>query len=590
MITYKKIYNKVATRLFSGSLLLATCSLMMVSCVDTLILPDNKTVDEDFWKSKSDVQLMVNGAYQRMLNADVISRLIVWGDLRSEEMIPVASITGTIKEDLEEINLGNTQTDNTFATWAAFYAVINRCNLVLQRAEAVMSEDPNYTNGDYLSDRAQMLALRSLCYFYLVRNFRDVPFITDAYSDSSQGRNVAQSSPDSVLTSCLSDLAEAEKNTVSASAYTDWRRVGYFTRDAINALQADIYLWLGSVQHSTADYEQAVAYCDKIIASKKSQHIRKRGETTEKDYYLSEGMNAFYDLFINKNAEESILELQFQYGTNDNAGTTQYFNHYNTNSGSVPYLYASSIFKYGGEVYTSGSTLTDYRAMNNTYTNTAGATVTVGDFDGLRIRKYVAQSDYINPPSQVATSPDYNSTLDMNYIIYRLSDIMLMKAEALTALASDDADASRLHAAFDLVKTVNLRSKQTESDSLKWNTYSDGKSTMENLILAERLRELAFEGKRWYDLMRYSYRHMEGVDYATTLAAQNDAGRTPVAVYDEMLNLMKRKLSGKGNAVAAKMNTEPRLYMPVPLSDLNISPLLRQNPSYSDNDNFNKNY
>ena len=83
---------------------------------------------------------------------------------------------------------------------------------------------------------------------------------------------------------------------------------------------------------------------------------------------------------------------------------------------------------------------------------------------------------------------------------------------------------------------------------------------------------------------------MEGVDYATTLAAQNDDGRSFVGVYDEMLNLMKRKLSGKGNAVAAKMNTEPRLYMPIPLSDLNISPLLRQNPAYSDNDNFNKNY
>ena len=36
--------------------------LMAVSCVDTVILPDDKTVDEDFWKSKSDVQLMVNGA------------------------------------------------------------------------------------------------------------------------------------------------------------------------------------------------------------------------------------------------------------------------------------------------------------------------------------------------------------------------------------------------------------------------------------------------------------------------------------------------------------------------------------------------
>ncbi len=589
MITYKKIYNKVVTGLFSKTLFLATCSFMMVSCVDTLILPDDKTVDEDFWKSKSDVQLMVNGAYQRMLNADVISRLIVWGDLRSEEAIPVASITGSVKEDLEEINLGNTQTDNTFATWTSIYAVINRCNMVLQRAEGVMSEDPNYTNGDYLADRAQMLALRSLCYFYLVRNFRDVPFITEAYFNSSQDRNVAQSDPESVLKACLEDLKEAEQNAISASAFTDWRRVGYFTRDAINALQADIYLWRGSVLHNTADYEQAVAYCDKVIASKKSQHVRKRGETVEKDYYLSEGREAFYDIFVNKNAEESIFELQFQNGTNGNAGTAQYFNHNDGKDGSVPFLYASSIFKYGGEVYTSGSTQADYRAMNYTYTNNGGTTVTVGDFDGLRIRKYVASESYLNVPSQVGTAPGYNSTLDMDYIIYRLSDIMLMKAEALTALASDDADASHLHAAFNLVKVVNLRSKQTESDSLKWNTYSDGKSTMENLILAERLRELAFEGKRWYDLMRFSYRHMEGVDYSTTLAQQNDEGKTFVAVYDEMLNLMKRKLSGKGNAVAAKMNTEPRLYMPIPLSDINISPQLRQNPSYSDNDNINKN-
>lgn len=582
--------NNLELRVMKTYLYMIVASIMMVSCVDTLILPDDKTVDEDFWKSKADVQLMVNAAYQRMLNADVVSRLIVWGDLRSEEAIPVASITGTVKEDLEEINLGNTQVDNTFATWASIYAVINRCNLVLHRAGDVMSEDPNYTNGDYMSDRAQMLALRSLCYFYLVRNFRDVPYITDAYSDSSQDRNVAQSDPESVLKACLVDLEEAEQNAISASAFTDWRRVGYFTRDAINALQADIYLWLGSVRHQATDYEQAVNYCNKIIASKKSQHIRQRGETEEKDYYLSEGRQSFSNVFISKNAEESIFELQFQYGTNGNVGVAQYFNHNDGKDATVPFLYASSIFKYGGEVYTSGSTMTDYRAMNNTYTNTAGATVTVGDFDGLRIRKYVAGDSYVNAPSQVGTAPGYNSTLDMNYIVYRLSDIMLMKAEALTALAEDDADVSHLHAAFDLVKFVNLRSKQMESDSLKWNTYSDGISTMEKLILAERLRELAFEGKRWYDLMRYSYRHMEGVDYTTVLADQNESGQSFVAVYDEMLNLMKRKLSGKGNAVAAKMNTEPRLYMPIPLSDLNICPSLRQNPGYSSNDNTNKNY
>ena len=108
-------------------ILLFVASLMMVSCVDTVILPEDKTVDEDFWKSKSDVELMVNGAYHSMLSADVIKRLIVWGDLRSDELLPVSSVNSSyqgVLDDLIEINTANTQYDNQFATWGAFYSVI----------------------------------------------------------------------------------------------------------------------------------------------------------------------------------------------------------------------------------------------------------------------------------------------------------------------------------------------------------------------------------------------------------------------------------------------------------------------------------
>ena len=567
-------------------MLVFSSSFMFTSCVDTLILPDDKTVDEDFWKSKSDVQLMVNGAYQGMLSSNVISRLIVWGDLRSEEMVPVASVSSTLQEDLAEINLGNTQTDNQFAEWAPIYSVINRCNLVLARAEAVMEEDPSYTQGDYLADRSQMLALRSLCYFYLVRNFRDVPYIIDAYTDSSQDRNVAQSDPETVLAGCLADLAEAEGNAISASAYTDWRRVGYFTKDAINALQADIYLWRGSVLHSSADYEQAIVYCDKVIASKKAQHKSQRGEIADKDYWLAEGRQAFSTIFIDKNAEESIFELQFDGSNNTNVGNTQYLNHYRDASGAVPYLYASSIFRSGGEIFTSANVSADWRGLMSTY----NAIVTVGDFDGLEIRKYVSTNASYYPATTNANAETknstYSSTLSMNYIVYRLSDVMLMKAEALTALAEGDDDATHLQAAFELVKNVNVRSRESEVDSLKWNTFRGSVSSMEELVLAERLRELAFEGKRWYDLLRYNYRHSEGVDYSSILADQTSS----VTTYAPMLDLMKRKLSGKGNAVAAKMNTESKLYMPIPLADLNICPVLKQNPGYSTSDNFSKNY
>ena len=578
---------------------------VVASCVDTVILPDDKTVDEAFWKSKSDVQLMVNGAYRSMLSSDVVSRLIVWGGLRSEELLPVSNVTGSLVEDLTEITLANTQPDNVFARWAAFYHVINNCNLVLSRAEAVMYEDPSYTEGDYLSDCSQMLALRALCYFYLVRNFRDVPYVTEAFMNSSQERNIPQSAPDSVLTCCINDLKTAEGNALSAAAFSDWRRVGYMTRDAIQALLADIYLWRASVMHSPSDYQACVEYCDKIIASKKSQHVFRGADREEKDFYLAQGPNMFEELFIDQNAEESIFELQF-HGTDyynsstkrneGNFALCQYYAHYADRG--APYLYASSIFQNQGIVYTTITGATgarDWRGLNNTY-NTP---VTVGSYDGLELRKYVADYSEAGGNYNVITSTSYatkNRVYDVeyqqNFIIYRLTDIMLMKAEALTALAADDNDI-QLRQAFNLVQTVNSRSKniETSNDSIHWVAFNTGITTMEDLILNERLRELAFEGKRWYDLMRYNYRHVEGVDYTTTLASQDDRGVAPVSNYNSnaMMKLAVRKLSN-GDAVAAKMSTEPKLYLPIPLSDMNVCPVLRQNPAYSSNDNYSKNY
>ena len=580
-------------------------SLMLVSCVDTIILPDDKTVEEDFWKSKSDVQLIVNNAYRSMLSENVVSRLVVWGDLRSDEMIPVASVTGSLVEDLTEINMANTQEDNQFVTWGDFYSTINYCNLVLSSAEQVMSEDPSYTEGDYLADCSQMLALRSLCYFYLVRNFRDVPYVTEAFKNSSQSRDISQMAPDSVLVNCLRDLETAEKNALLPTAYNDWRRVGYFTRDGIHALMADIYLWRASVNHSVADYEQAIAYCDKVIASKKAQHVMGFGETEAPEYPLEEGRYAFRSLYVLKNAEESIFELQFDGSSNLNAGHGHYLNHYNGRDNAAPYLYASDLFSFGGTVYKTGTYTSDWRALMNTYENGKTA-LTVGELGGYMIRKYVTQNSNYTPNATSTTAEskgtqsDYASSASSNYIVYRLPDIMMMKAEALTAIVAqkqavegyedaDGEDTKLLQTAFELVEKVNTRSRESSIETIKWNTYNTAEK-MEALILEERLRELAFEGKRWYDLMRYNYRHVDGVDYNTILAVQKDNGKALPTTYQPMLDLMKRKLGAKGNAVAAKMSTEGRLYLPISLTELKVSPLLRQNPEYKSSDDYSKNY
>lgn len=127
-------------------------------------------------------------------------------------LVPVTSLStsNATVNALTQIDAVNVETTNAFAAWAPIYKVINNCNIVLDRAESVMSVDPSYTQGDYLSDRSQMLALRALCYFYLVRNFRDVPYSGHAYMKSSEEMNIPQVNPDSILNVCIADLKEAE--------------------------------------------------------------------------------------------------------------------------------------------------------------------------------------------------------------------------------------------------------------------------------------------------------------------------------------------------------------------------------------------
>lgn len=566
----------------------------MSSCVDTIILPDNKTVKEDFWKTKSDVALMVNGAYASMLSSNVINSILVWGDVRSDELVAdngVEASNGT-RLALMQLETGNVEITNSFANWASFYAVINNCNLVIDNSQGVMSLDPSYTEGDYKADRAQMLALRSLCYFYLVRAFRDVPYSAQAFENSSQELNLPQVAPSVVLQNCINDLEEAEKSAFDATAYTGWRSKGWINRDGVRAILADIYLWRASVTHSAADYQKCVDYCDLIIKSKQDSYTPGFGETAVKTYPLSDGDEAFNDLFVTQNADESIFELQFNGSNNSNSGVCQMLYKYKNNNSSNGFVKASTIF---GKAMSSTSYVyqkaSDYRFLQNCYEVVSNGSAEKEG--GYAVRKMIESSSrsYGNPSgaSSYASSTTRSfSKFSQNFIIYRLSDVMLMKAEAMTQLYNDGE--TGLREAFNMVQAVNSRSiypGNLSSDSLKWTAYNT-REKMEQLVLEERQRELCFEGKRWFDLLRYNYRHVDGIDYTTTLAEQNSSGKAFVANYKEMLTLMARKNPSSSNALIAKMPTEPYLYMPVIESQIKVNPNLQQNPVYSSSKEFEK--
>lgn len=590
-------------------ILMFLSSMMFVSCVDTIILPDDKTVDEDFWKTKEDVAAMVNGAYSAMTASDVIARLIVWGDYRSDEMLISTTPKGGVPDALTEMAAVNMQTTNMYASWSAFYNVINRCNIVLERAEAVMNEDPNYTLGDYQVDRSQMLALRALCYFYLVRNYHDVPYITQAYMVSSQEMQVAQSTPQYVIERCIADLEEAVRTPLKALNYTtsQWQRVGWMTDDAIRTLLADIYLWRASITHNAADYQKCIDYCDLVIKSKQDQHVASFDDAEGVEYPLVNSNNYYTRLFGDQNAEESIFELQ----SRSNVAIAQYFFKYGSNTSGEGWIKASStLFGAAASQITAINATSNFvfAANDMRYYASCFAATSSGDAN-LEVRKMISHMPIERNERQnrasIASSEvvDYSrgSGLNSNYPIYRLPDVLLMKAEAMVQLVDENLEESekqkQLQVPFTLVQNVNTRAlyRANVADSMKWTSYRNySKDQMEMLVMQERLREFCFEGKRWYDLLRYNYRHADNASASyTQLLADMQGGDDTSAlpeIFDNMKMLMTRSRGGDGPGVRAKMYNEAYLYLPIPNSDIIVCPLLKQNPAYKDAVQYEKNY
>lgn len=572
---------------------------LLTSCNDFLtIYPTDRIVGEDYWKKKSDVDEMVNGAYKSMLDYSIQERAIIWGAFRSDELVKLSDYSNNTLDNISAVNLLPT---NGYTSWSAFYKVINTCNIVLNHAPGVMAEDPEFTEGDYQTVRAQMLALRSLCYFYLVRAFRDVPYTTGSFEDDSQEMSIAQSSPAEVLQHCLDDLTEARQNIIKSGSYglNDWRNKGYMTRDAVDALMADIYLWRASMTHSQADYGQAIAAADRIIQAKDEYYRlyhNDRVKVGDEDiYHLEDGPDALYTIFNYNagNSHESILEWQYNGINNSNQALENlyYQSGSEDNYKSTSMLMASQVFnaidenangQQGQKIHFSRN---DYRYWNNVYDANNEEALQ------LSIRKMVTASGstvpVIGSTGTAKTNERAFKEFRQNWIVYRLTDIMLMKAEALVEIAANDSDKVNLQQAFQLVQAVNQRSMATNSnDTLKWDNFKS-KEAMELLVMAERERELCFEGKRWWDLMRFCYRHMTGVAPTVILA---DQGSWP-ALHQPMLKLIVRKYGegGQGDAVAYKMKSEPYLYWPIQESETKVNTLLKQNPVYVQEKSTEKN-
>jgi starch-binding outer membrane protein, SusD/RagB family len=513
--------------------------LGLQSCTDWLsIRPESEVVLEDYWQTESQATSVLSSCYRGLITNECIERMIVWGELRSDNMVSGA----VINENLYKIINVDVTPTNAYADWGSFYKVINYCNTFLHYAPGVVSKDQNYTVTKLHVNEAEAKAIRALCYFYLVRSFHEVPLVLTPSIDDTQDYNVPKSTEREILDQIIMDLTEAQQYAKASYGKEAYNK-GRMTLSSIDAILADVYLW-------DQQYANCVTMCEKVMEDKTLSLV-------DADKFVPE-------VFYKGNSTESILELQFDKDVQMNNTIN---NFYGINGGTfgiygelsyAAYLSKKgtySPFNFSAPTSSVKESVTDLR---QSYFIGDGANY--ADGNGYCIFKYALTQCTLDA-NQTATPSYRNFSTTANWILYRLSDVMLMKAEALVELNRTTDD---LKTALRLVNTTYLRSNTTV-DSLLYNNYNT-KEALESLVLRERQRELLFEGKRWYDLLRMVRR-------------KEDASA--------ILAYLSPKLTGS-NMQFKKMSVMNALYMPILKSELERNANLTQNPFYLDS-NFTSN-
>lgn len=462
------------------------------------LIPPQGLIRQEFWQTKEDVEAVVMGAYETFATMD--DMLFRYGELRAD------MVTGDVNlgEGERMVAESNIYPDNWLCNWADFYKVINYCNEIIKNAPLVREIDNTFTDYQLQGYLSEAYFLRGLAYFYLVRIFKDVPYVTEPTETDDADVYPAKMAGDELLRLVMGDLDNIRRFATTDGYQTLAEIRGRATKASIDALMADISLWL-------FEYEDVITYVERIEANE--------------EYELLPSAR-WFELFYPGNSLEGIFEFQFDDQLNQpNSlyGMTQ----------RLSYSYDPSqkaIEMFGIE-------------FSKEFVRGQDATIRKYGENDFIIWKYVGRA----PDGETVRSGSVQRSC--NWIVYRLADVLLMKAEALSQLG-------RYGEALSIINEIRVRADVTSL------SLPDSPVAYEDAILQERALELAFEGKRWFDLVR--------------MGSRNNYSRK-----SELIEIIISSVPSTQKRILATKLTNPLgWYMPISETEVERNPNLVQNPYY----------
>lgn len=442
--------------------------LLTVGCTDEFLekSPYDKVDTETFFQTEEDALMAINAAYQP-LQRPKLYNMRMW----ATDIIAGNSVVGANPSDANDGI--ETKNQANFITLADNQGVddlykgpapgILYCNLVLEKVPAI---DMDETLKNRILGEAKFL--RGFYHFILVRFFGDVPLVLEPRGLGDDLRPFRTPKAE-VYEQIIKDLTEAAEVLPTKEGYAQNDR-GRATKGAAYGMLAKVYLTLG---RGNEDWEKVVTYTEAVEALGYALH----------DNYAD---NFSLD---HENGKESLFEVQ--YNGSLNASFDDFFDDANQSSWTSNYMGPRGSDLVAGP---NGWNLPTQEFVDAYEEDDLRKDVTIlyeggPQFDGKEYNPDWSMTGYnvrkfLVPVSQQA---NYYSG-SKNFPVLRFADVLLMKAEALNELG-------RTSEAETPLNKVRHRAGLDDLTGI-------GQQQFRESVYHERRMELAFEGHRWFDLIR----------------------------------------------------------------------------------------
>ena len=431
--------------------IIISTAFLLFGCSESFLdkQPEDTLSPEVFFSTSDDIKTGVVAVYSPLQDIFAYNELpYLLGQLSDDG-------TQAFNQNVYD-TFNKTNENSESSLWDSFYKMIVNANNIIDIIDNYIPED---SDEEVLVNayKGEASFLRALAYFYLVRLYGDVPAFTNTWTDPNDAFGIGRTPVDDIFTNII--IPDLEY------AYTYCYQIGddeissegaRVTKGAALTILAKVYLTMD-------DYTNAAATLKKLIVDKDAGN-----------YELLEDFSQIW-LPSNKFNSESIFEVNY----NVTAGMpSYYFRNMTATTASSIYLITTP-----GGYYTVTKD-----CMDDFYENEEWERYSLS-VDSA----YTPLNGFNQPfPLKLMPSPsngldDYDKVgTDYNYMITRYADALLMYAEALMELNQNDLAVTYVNMVRERVNMTPVTVADLDIDR----------------ILHERRMELAFEGHRYFDLLR----------------------------------------------------------------------------------------